>query len=71
MNFKQLDFSVFCIGSVAEALNMEPQRVYHLLKDSNILMGYIVASYDVLHTFSKDYLTTDIISYMKEKGVIQ
>lgn len=71
MNSKQLDFSVFCISSVAETLNMEPQRIYHLLKDSNILMDCIAASYDVLDTFSKNYLTADIISYMKETGVIQ
>lgn len=54
MNFKQLGFSIFCIGSVAEALRLASQQVYHLLKDSNILMGCIVACYDVLHTFSKN-----------------
>lgn len=71
MNYRQLDFSVFCIGSVAEALKMEPRQVYHLLKDSDILMGYIVPSYDVLHTFGKQYLIEDIVSFMREKGVIQ
>lgn len=70
MNFEQLNFSVFCIGSVADALKMNARKVYHLLKDSDILTGYIIPSYDVLHTFSKEYLVEDIISYMKEKGVI-
>lgn len=70
MNFEQLNFSVFCIGSVADALKMNAQKVYHLLKESDILTGYIIPSYDVLHTFSKEYLVEDIISYMKEKGVI-
>lgn len=70
MNFEQLNFSVFCIGSVADALEMNARKVYHLLKESDILTGYIIPSYDVLHTFSKEYLVEDIISYMKEKGVI-
>lgn len=70
MNFEQLNFSIFCIGSVAEALDMSPQTVYHLLKQSGILDEYIIPEYDVLHTFGKKYLTNDIIEYMKEKGVI-
>lgn len=71
MNFEQLNFTVFCVGSLADALKMSSQKVYHLLKDSGILMSYIVPSYDVLHTFSKEYLVEDIVSFMKEKGVIE
>ena len=70
MNFEQLNFSIFCIGSVADALKKNDREVYHLLKESDILTGYIVPIYDVLHTFSKEYLVDDIISYMEEKGVI-
>ena len=70
MNFEQLNFTVFCIGSVADALKMNARKVYHLLKNSGILTGYIIPSYDVLHTFSKEYLVEDIVSYMKEKGVL-
>ncbi len=33
-------------------------------------MDYIVEGYDVLHTFSSDYIAEDIIDYMKEKGVL-
>ena len=33
-------------------------------------MGYIVPSYDVLHTFSKEYLMDDLVEYMQEKGVL-
>lgn len=42
MNFEQLNFTVFCVGSIADALKMSSQKVYHLLKDSGILMSYIV-----------------------------
>lgn len=62
---------MFCVGNVADALKMSAGKVYRLLKDSGILMEYIVPGYDVLHTFSKDYLVEDIVSYMKEKGALQ
>lgn len=70
MNFEQLNFSIFCIGSVAEALGINDRKAYHLLKQSGILDEYVIPSYDVLHTFGKKYLTNDIIECMKEKGVI-
>ncbi|WP_302560970.1 DUF3791 domain-containing protein [Phocaeicola sartorii] len=70
MNFDQLDFTVYCIGSIADALKMNARNVYQLLKDSGILRNYIIPSYDVLHTFSKEYLVDDIVSLMKEKGLV-
>ena len=30
----------------------------------------IVSSYDVLHTFGKEYLMEDLTDYMREKGVL-
>lgn len=69
MNFEQLNFTMFCVANVADALKMSAGKVYRLLRESGILMDYIVPSYDVLHTFGKDYLVEDIVSYMREKGV--
>ncbi|MEY8488753.1 DUF3791 domain-containing protein [uncultured Parabacteroides sp.] len=71
MNFEQLNFVMFCVESIADVLKMSSRKVYHLLKDSGILMGYIVPSYDVLHTFSREYLVEDIVSFMKEKGLLK
>lgn len=36
MDYNQLLFSTFCIGSVADALKMSRQDVYRMLKDSGI-----------------------------------
>lgn len=48
-----------------------PQRiVYTKLKNSGILDNYIIRGYDVLHTFGKDYIMNDLISYMQEKGAL-
>lgn len=71
MTFDQLDFTTFCIGAVSEKLGISQPAVYRMLKDSNILDGYIVASYDVLHTFSPQYITDDIIDMMKYKGCLK
>ena len=65
-----LEFVTYCIGKLSAQLSLSQQEVYKRLKDSNILYGYIIPSYDVLHTFSSRYLMEDLTDYMKEKGVL-
>lgn len=71
MDIKTLEFVTYCIGKLSLLLQLPQQEIYRRLKTSGILYGYIVPSYDVLHTFSSKYLMEDIIDYMKEKGVLQ
>ena len=71
MNFEQLCFTTFCVGSLADALKMSAGQVYSMLRSSGILTGYLLPGYDVLHTFSKEYIVEDLLSYMKEKGVLK
>ena len=70
MSHNNIDFVTYCIGNLARRLGMSASEVYRLLKQSGILMGYIVPSYDVLHTFGKEYLMEDLTEYMREKGVL-
>ena len=70
MDRKTLDFVTYCISKLSMSLNLPQQEVYKRLKSSGILYGYIVPSYDVLHTFSSRYLMEDLTEYMKEKGVL-
>ena len=66
----ELEFAIFCIENVAAALGVKAERVYQALtKDSNILRGYIVPEYEILHTQSKEYIVEDILELMKERGV--
>ena len=51
-------------------MGLNARDVYHRLKTSGILADYIIPSYDVLHTFSKEYLMEDLTDFMKEKGVL-
>lgn len=70
MDAKELEFSVFCIESLAERLDMPGEAVYLLLSDdSDVLDDYIVKSYDVLHTQDKEYIIDDILECMRERGL--
>lgn len=67
----ELEFAIFCIENVALRLRVNAQTIYKdLTEKSDILYSYIIPEYDVLHTQSKGYIIEDIISLMKEKGVI-
>ena len=65
-----MKFVTYCIAKLSAALKLPQQEVYQRLKSSGILYGYIVPSYDVLHTFSSRYLMEDLTEYMKDKGVL-
>jgi hypothetical protein len=71
MNKDILDFVTYCISCLSRRLSLSKTEVYNRLKSSGILYGYIVPSYDVLHTFGTEYLMEDLTDYMKEKGVIE
>lgn len=70
MDKKTLRFVTYCISKLAHHLKLSQRDVYERLIRSGILYGYIVPSYDVLHTFSSRYLIEDLTDYMKEKGVL-
>ena len=65
-----MEFVTYCIVKLSALLNLSQQEVYKRLKSSGILYGYIIPSYDVLHTFSSRYLMEDLTDYMREKGVL-
>ncbi len=69
---KEIEFAVFCIENIADYLNMNAKDIYHLLGvESRILYEYVVPSYEPLHTQSKEYIITEIIDIMKQKGLVQ
>lgn len=70
MNLDTLSFITFCVGSLSDALGMSAGKVYRLLRSSGILSEYIIPGYEVLHTFSKEYIVEDLIELMKKKGVL-
>jgi hypothetical protein len=49
---------------------MSASQVYGALRSSGVLNDYIVPCYDVLHTFSKDYLVEELTEVLKERGAL-
>lgn len=50
-NSNELEFAVFCIENVAAKLGVNAARVYQAFTEkSDILNGYIVPEYEMLHT---------------------
>jgi len=70
MDKDRVEFITYCIGKLSAQLKLSQQEIYRRLKSSGILYGYIVPSYDVLHTFGSRYLMEDLTNYMKDKGVL-
>jgi len=69
-NERELEFAVFCIESIAEALGRPSSAVYRALTGpGNILNQYVIPSFDVLHTQGKEYIVNDIREVMEERGV--
>lgn len=67
---KELEFVIFCIENVAAKLGADAERVYQAFTEkSNILNGYNVPEYEILHTQSLEYIVDDILNVMKERGV--
>lgn len=64
-----MEFVTFSIGCVAERLHKSPAEIYKVFKQANVIAGYLVPAYDVLHTFGRQYLVDDVLDFMKEKGV--
>ena len=69
-NSGELEFAVFCIENVAAKLGVDAKRVYQAFTEKgDILYGYIVPEYEVLHTQSREYIVDDLLEVMKERGV--
>ena len=64
-----LEFVTYAIGSVAERVHKSPAEIYKLFMKLNIIAGYLIPAYDVLHTFGRQYLVDDLLDFMQEKGV--
>ena len=69
-NSRELEFAVFCIENVAAKLGVGAERVYRAFTEKgDILHGYIVPEYEILHTQSREYIVDDLLEVMRERGV--
>ncbi len=70
MTTENLYFITFCVGSLSEALNKSASQVYETLRSSGVLNDYIIPCYDILHSFSKEYIVEDLTEALKERGAL-
>ena len=69
-NLKELEFLIFVIENTAKKLGVDATALFDALtQKSDILYGYLLPSYDVLHTQGKEYIVDDLIETMQIKGV--
>ena len=70
MTTEHLYFITFCVGNLSEALYKSESQVYGALRSSGVLTDYIIPCYDVLHTFSKEYIVEDLTEALRERGAL-
>ena len=70
MTKDQLYFITYCVGNLSKSTGRSAQYIYNALRTSRLLDEYIIPCYDVLHSFSKDYIVNDLTEALKEKGVL-
>ena len=69
-NSRELEFAVFCIENVAAKLGVGAELVYRAFTEKgDILHGYIVPEYEILHTQSREYIVEELLDVMNERGI--
>lgn len=64
-------FAVYCIEALADDMDTSGDKIYKMLtEDSDILDGYLIPCYDVLHTQGKAYIVNDLRERLAEQGVL-
>lgn len=71
MTERELNFTIYCVGVVAERLSKTEREVYEWFQRINLIDDYIVPCFDILHTFSKDYIIDDLLAVIKKKEVVR
>ncbi len=68
MTKRQIDYITCVIGALAQMTGKSCSFIYDKLKSAGVIKDYLVEAYDVLHTFSLEYVAEDVIRLMKKKG---
>lgn len=69
MTKKQIDYVTCVIGALALMTGRSCSWIYRKLNAAGLIKDYLAEAYDILHTFSLEYVAEDVIELMKKKGV--
>lgn len=70
MSKVQIDYITCVIGAIALMTGKSCSLIYKKLNSVGIIKDYLASAYDVLHTFSLEYVAQDVIDMMKKKGCV-
>ena len=69
INSAQLEFSIFCVESVAEELGLTGDAVYKMMtEDTDVLDEYVIPYFDALHTQGREYIVRELLEVLRGRG---
>lgn len=68
MTKEQIDYITCVIGALALMTGKSCSYIYQKLRAAGLIKDYLAAAFDVLHTFSLEYVAKDVLSIMKKRG---
>lgn len=69
MTSNQIDFITCVIGALSLMTGKSCSSIYKRLSAAGIIKEYLADAYDVLHTFSLEYVAEDVITIMHKRGL--
>ena len=70
MTKNQVNYITCVIGALAMMTGKSCSLIYNQLKSAGIIKDYLAVAYDVLHTFSLEYVAEDVIRLMNKRGYV-
>lgn len=64
---RKIDFSVFLMYRLAESWGKTVPEVYRELAETDVLGGYIIPFYDVLHTQGEQSLVEEVTELVRRR----
>ena len=65
----EIDFVMFVLYRVAKEWHVAVSRAYEMLHSVDIVDGYLIPCFDVLHTLGAEYLVDDVTDLARERGL--
>lgn len=69
INEKEMDFVVYCVENLANYISEDSVKVFDLLDENDLIEGYILKFYDILHTQGKDWIVEDLVEQLEKRGI--
>lgn len=69
INEKEMDFVVYCVENLANYISEDSVKVFDLLDANDLIEGYILKFYDILHTQGKDWIVEDLVEQLEKRGI--